>query len=522
MSTREEAVPHQPVPGSHRDPVPGAIRTAEVHPDERVEVTLVLRRGWGGARDAHPSDLAAVERFASEYGLTVVSSHAPSRAVVVSGTAAQMEAAFEVDLGEYESDKVAYRGREGSVHVPEDLADTVVAVLGLDDRPQARSTARFVPHADGGFPPQQIAARYGFPTSGDGSGQTVGVVELGGGFRQPDLATYFSSLGLKTPSVTAVSVAGAVNAPGQGDADVEVALDIEVIGACAQGAAQAVYFGPNTDAGFYRAIAAAVHDATRRPSVVSISWGAPESAWTAQAMTAYDALFADAGAAGVTVYAASGDSGSSDGTSANEVDFPASSPHVVGCGGTTLTNGSEAVWNSGGGASGGGVSQQFALPAYQASVHVPGSGRGVPDVAGDADPATGYEVYVDGQSGAVGGTSAVAPLWSALTAIANQINKSTAGDAHALLYANPGALNDITQGDNGAYQAAVGWDPCTGLGTPKGAQVLQVLAGTGSGGGAPSPTPSPTGTPIPVSVGEQFVITTADGHQIAAQVTGVK
>src|SRR5256885_15334676 len=185
--------------------------------------------------------------------------------------------------------------------------------------------------------------RYGFPTGVTGAGQTVAIIELGGGYRTADLTTYFTAQGLPVPKVSAVSVDGAANAPGA-DADVEVMLDIEVVGAVAGGAAIAVYFGPNTDKGFYDAIAAAVHDTVRKPSVISISWGQAESAWTVQSMNAYDALFADAGAAGVTVYAAAGDGGANDGvggTSLN-VDFPASSPNVVGCGGTRLTDADEA------------------------------------------------------------------------------------------------------------------------------------------------------------------------------------
>jgi kumamolisin len=344
-----------------------------------------------------------------------------------------------------------------------------------------------------------VAGIYQFPANTDGTGQTIGIIELGGGFSTDDLDTYFSGLGLATPSVTAQGVDGADNAPGQdpNGADGEVELDIEVAGAVAPGAVQVVYFAPNTDQGFVDAVTTAVH-ATPTPAVVSISWGQSEDSWTAQARDALDAAIADGAALGVTVTAAAGDNGSSDGAPGGQphVDFPASSPHALACGGTTLQANpatgvirSETVWNDGsqGGATGGGVSDVFAQPAWQASVGVPanpggGSGRGVPDVAGNADPATGYQVLVDGQQTVVGGTSAVAPLWAALVARLAQATGHTFGLIQEQLYAGvlagqpaPG-FRDITVGNNGAYSAGPGWDACTGLGSPNGTALLSRLS----------------------------------------------
>jgi kumamolisin len=458
-------------------------------------VTVVLRRAeHRPGAPADPGDIELVEEFAHEHGLSVSSVSPAARSVGLVGTVAQMDAAFGVRLGEYQSDGLTFRGREGRVHVPDDLAGVVVAVLGLDDRPQAQAHFRYVGGGKSGvvrprvpvsgYPPREVARRYGFPSDVDGTGQTVAIIELGGGYRTADLNTYFQEQGVKAPTVSAVSVDGARNAPG-GDADGEVMLDIEVIGAIAPGARITVYFGPNTSRGFYDAVAAAVHDTRRPPSVVSISWGQAESGWTAQAMDAYDALFADAAAAGITVYAAAGDDGSADNGDGMNVDFPASSPHVVGCGGTTLSDTDEVVWNetaSGHGATGGGVSVHFGQPAYQKKANVPKNpagkdGRGVPDVAGDADPLTGYQVRVDGTDTVIGGTSAVSPLWAGLTALANQRNSRPAGAPHERLYANPEAFVDITTGDNGGYRAGPGWDPCTGLGSPRGAQVVELLGG---------------------------------------------
>ncbi|MGS0757575.1 S53 family peptidase, partial [Roseateles sp. GG27B] len=195
----------------------------------------------------------------------------------------------------------------------------------------------------------------------------------------------------------------------------------------------AVYFAPNTNQGFLDAITTAVHDSVNKPSVISISWGSAEANWSAQGMTQFDQAFQAAAAMGVTVCCAAGDSGSSDSVADGKahVDFPASSPFALGCGGTRLTASgqtisSEVVWNANptSSATGGGVSAFFGLPSYQANAHVPtingAGGRGVPDVAGDADPASGYQVRVDGQNLVFGGTSAVAPLWAGLIALMNQ------------------------------------------------------------------------------------------------------
>jgi kumamolisin len=312
------------------------------------------------------------------------------------------------------------------------------------------------------------------------------------------LDSYFAGLGITGPQVVAVGVDGGRNTPA-GDpnsADGEVLLDIEVAGALAPGANQFVYFAPNTDRGFLDALTTAVH-AEPTPAAISISWGAPEDKWTAQARNAFDAALADAAALGVTVTAAAGDNGSADGETDGQqhADFPASSPHILACGGTHLDAdatgavASETVWNGGahGGATGGGVSASFPLPSYQEHVGVPtrrgsgGTGRGVPDVAAVADPASGYEVLVDGQQLVFGGTSAVAPLWAALIARLSQALDRQLGLVQTELYAGAKAghvqpgFRDITKGNNGAYKAKAGWDACTGLGVPDGEALLNAL-----------------------------------------------
>jgi kumamolisin len=518
----------RPLKGSERRALTGARLIGPADPRERLEVSVVLRRqgkdafaarlarlaradrsvGWltreqlEAAHGASAADIEAVKSFARRHGLTVVEEHAGRRTLILSGTVAQFNEAFGVRLNRYEHPGGTYRGREGVIEIPEELAEIVVAVLGLDNRPQARPHFRMRPArgrsraatpAAGAFTPTQVAALYAFPT-GTGAGECIALLELGGGFRPQDLQTYFASLNLSAPQVTAVSVDHASNAP-SGDAngpDGEVMLDIEVAGAVAPGASIAVYFAPNTDAGFLDAVTTAIHDSTHKPSVLSISWGGPESSWTSQAMTALDEALQSAAALGITVCIASGDSGSSDGVASGaHVDFPASSPYALACGGTRLSAArqaitSEVVWNDGesGGAGGGGVSAVFPLPAWQQGLEVTATGgaqsalagRGVPDVAGDADPQSGYKVRVDGSDTVVGGTSAVAPLWAALIARLNASTGHPAGYLNPLLYAHPTALRDITQGNNGAFAAAPGWDACTGLGSPNGVAIAQIPA----------------------------------------------
>jgi kumamolisin len=524
---------HIPLPGSHRAAPLNARLMGPADPKEEFSVTVyVRRRNEKEFRDyldqnvrqpshhsrhhlTHPDfiqrfganedDLAAVERFASTHGLNVKDRDPARRTIVLRGRAEQFKRAFDVTLNKYQTDGRVFRAREGSIQIPKELKDVVTGVFGFDQRPQA------VPHfrlkgagklgigtrAVSGlsFNPTDLAGIYQFPAGVTGAGETIGIIELGGGFSQPDLDAYFSQLGVSpAPSVTAISVDGGNNQP-TGDpssADGEVELDIEVAGSIAPGANQKVFFGPNTTQGFLDAISQAVHDPN--VTLISISWGQAESEWTLQALTTYDQMFQNAAALGKTVFVAAGDNGSSDGVTdgQNHVDFPASSPFVFACGGTTLqaSNGqitSETVWNeqaSGNGATGGGVSNFFALPSYQQTSNVPPAttstgGRGVPDVAADADPETGYNVLIDGQNTVIGGTSAVAPLYAGLFALINQTlvaqTKERVGLAQPVLYTNGQAFQDITQGNNGAFAAGLGWDATTGLGSPNGQQILSAF-----------------------------------------------
>lgn len=525
----------RPVPlrGSERRPLKGSRVSGRVDRDEEIRVTVVLkprssptelslvqrlgaqpprsrsyltRSEFASRFGSTRAELRRVADFARENSLRVLESSAAKRSLTLLGTVGQLGAAFGVTMSNYNHPtKGEYRGSTGPVQLPPELAGTVAAVLGLDNRPQARSHIRIRPAAEKGtsYTPPQVASLYSFPSTQDGAGETIGIIELGGGYSLDDIREYFSGLGLATPAVNAISVDGASNSP-TGDAngpDAEVLLDVEVAGSLAPQAQILVYFAPNTDAGFVDAVNTALHGPGPSPKVLSISWGSAESEWTPQGIETLNQSFQDAATLGVTVCAASGDGGSSDGVNDGlaHVDFPASSQYVLGCGGTRLVSSggkitSQVVWDQlpGGGATGGGVSNVFALPSWQDGVGVPASanpgggiGRGVPDVSGDADPQTGYAIRVDGESITVGGTSAVAPLWTGLLTLMNEGLGKPVGYINPLIYVRSVSLDfrDVVSGDNGAYEAGPGWDACTGWGSPIGTKLLVTLS---SGGGAPA------------------------------------
>ncbi|MGQ4515238.1 protease pro-enzyme activation domain-containing protein [Streptomyces sp. DW26H14] len=552
--------PSVPLPGSFRDALPADAASAPLGAGEQVDFTVLLRRraplppdlvhGPGTiTRDeladrfgADPADLAAVRHAVEAAGLTVADVHAGSRRMTVAGPAGAAGALLGTRLVAArgtgrDGRALAHRARTGGLHVPPEPADVVVAVLGTDDRPHGRpllsrpllgTPGKNGPAHGGGagpvaYTPPQLAEVYGFPPDTDGSGRIAALVEFGGGYEEAELRAYFSELGVTPPVVRSVGVAGAANNPGvDEDADGEVQLDIEVLGALAPGAELVVHFAPGTIRGYVEAVASAVH-ASPTPTVLSISWGAPEDHWTPQSLAALEEILADAAALGITVCAAAGDVGSTDGEKdgGRHVDYPGSSPHVLSVGGTSLRLGDdggsragkaqgagagkaqdagagsgraavETVWNAlalGGGATGGGRSATFPVPLWQRRYQPAGQGRpargqgpaerrGVPDVAAVADPSTGYRIRVGGKDTTLGGTSAAAPLWAALVCRLSEALDAPLGLLAPLLYAleaPPAPLTDITSGDNGGYPAAVGWDACTGLGTPRGAALLAHL-----------------------------------------------
>ena len=393
-----------------------------------------------------------------------------------------------------------------SISKKKEQADVIIAKITLAAPGSGQSSASSSSAATwkrAGFSVVELARLYDFPTELDGQGQKIGLIELGGGYRDQDLETYFKKLGLSSPKVTAISVDGAKNSP-TGDAagaDVEVESNIEVAGAVAPGAQILVYFAPNTDQGFVDAIKKAITDPQNRPDVISISWGTPEDSWTKQTVDAMNQSFQLAATQGITVLAAAGNRGVTDGITDGKphADFPGSSPWVLTVGGTHITVSgekitSEVVWNdSNGGATGGGVSNHFPKPNWQGQVNVPTDyqghvGRGLPDVAITASPQPGYEVLIAGQNLILGGGTGAAPLWAGLIALINQ------GLGHDVGYINPalytklgpaGALRSVTEGNNSVsgisgFSAGPGWNATAGWGVPDGEKLLQAFKSLGA------------------------------------------
>jgi kumamolisin len=549
--------PH--VANRHRDyvPIPGAKVVAPTDPDEQITVTLVVRprepvsqlhadrelaaclpreRHYLSREEfelrhgAHPDALAEVERFARSHGFGIQEISAARHSVVLEGRAGHFGKVFGVEMLEYDHERGKHRGICGSIHMPKELVNSVHSVLGLHNRPGAlrHATATGVKRARRpALSANDVAELYRFPRHVTGARQCIGVIELGGGYHRSDLESFFALLKLPVPRITDVSVGGAKNAPAEhsvlqafmtmlnagenpaksaspetrrfaelAQSTAETTMDVELVGAFAPGAHIVVYFAPNNEQGIYHALTRALADKTHRPSVLSLSWGEPEPNVSPKYAVLIDGILKSLASVGVTVCVSSGDFGAHNGMLGKpSVNFPASSPYALGCGGTTLKVSrnkieSEVVWNSlfygMRGATGGGVSQMFPKPFWQDDLDVPRrpsrvGGRGVPDVAAVADPETGCRIVVGGVDSVSAGTSAVAPLWAGLVARLNHAIGAPCGYLNSILYGlmaqtnTEGILRAITHGENGVYHAGPRWNACTGLGSPHGDRLLEAL-----------------------------------------------
>ncbi|MGQ0735880.1 MAG: S53 family peptidase [Acidobacteriota bacterium] len=564
-------MPYTTLPLSEPFHPPGA-RPAGAKPDprERMRVTVVLRsrspeaetaaalasiatqlpherralsrREFEKQYGASPADLELVKSFARLNGLRVVEASAARRCVVLSGTLAAVGRAFRTTFAGYEDDSGSYRSHTGPISLPADIAGVIDAVLGLDDRPllQRHGVVAGRPSLPG-EDPRAVARAYAFPPGLDGRGQTVAIIELGGGFHPADLKNSLAWRGLRHPAVRVRRIDRSRNRPAppqdlrfvldrlglpasksgpasrgprravetrtlkksksyrqtsgatisREDAQwamwtIEATMDIELIASLANGAALEVYFAPGTAHGQYHALTAAL-DSPQNPSVISCSFGSCEDQLPPAYLRVMDRTLRLAALKGVTVCVSSGDKGADVQDGRPRVHFPASSPHVLACGGTHLDSAppfGEIAWEEPGMPalkSGGGVSGFFAEPSWQSTAQVQRktgrSGRGVPDVAAKADLKTGYGIVVDGTCFPMGGTSAAAPLWAALVARLNQKLGTPIGYLTPLLYTPQfrGATRDITRGTNGVFRASRGWDACTGWGSPNGMALLAAL-----------------------------------------------
>ena len=625
--------------GSHHTAHLASIPVGSVPSNQVYKVTILLRRRPGAPSFPDPQkigcqaiadrkyltieeleehygaskkDADEIAKFAQRFGLHVDEVDLGRRIMKLSGTAVQFAEAFRTQLQFFSLSGTVYRGYAGSLQVPEYLAESIISIIGLDERPvtitrhlPARGTARqlatvgaetaartaihlravlpahnkalnqalrghpsvkefiaahkrLVKELKGVVPSDvarayteeiaepakcatdasdeiinehlnrvnaeaaeaarqhalaaieqagiktapQIADLYDFPDDTDGSGECIGIIELGGGYYRADLDAYLDFLDLPEVDIHDVEVSGGRNIPGMIEPyDAEVALDIQVIAGAAPGAKIVVYFAPLSARGFIDAVHAALHDRDSRPKVLSISWDLSEGFWLGAPMHVrhLEELFTVAAALGVTILCSAGDYGSATILHDGQlwVDYPASSPLAIGCGGTTLSSLrdtilDESVWNTFanfGQATGGGFSKIFPRPDWQGLDIVPlipriggGQGRGVPDMAGNANPSTGYLLQVHGKTAVIGGTSAIAPLFSALIARINQSLGKPVGYINPLIYTAKGrekAFTEIVSGSNGTYRAASGWDPVSGLGRPIGSGLRDLLRDTG-------------------------------------------
>lgn len=480
-------------------------------PTEVIEATVYLR----DQKDSNDV-INALNRHGFSWRTTF------AKTIKVRGPICQMAEAFGAKLQRSVHENGEYRARTGPLMLPESVVGKIQAVLGLDNRPAAKPHFRTsAGHAVemraagvGSLWPAQVAKACNFPKgNGDGAGLYIGIGSLGGGFKLSDLQAAAKANGVPLLDVQSVSVDGATNKPGD-DADVENLLDAQTICGiiAAAGLTKAhvrIFFAPNTSSGFVNCQLAMSNwkdpQTGARLSCASWSWGSAEANNTPMQMTVQDNAVATGQANGVTTFAASGDNGSSDGLPGVNVDFPASSPHVVGVGGTRLvvnadgSRAAETVWhNSDGGATGGGTSTVYAVPDYQSAYAGPGKlqHRGVPDVAVNADPVSGYRIIVNGQEQVVGGTSGAAPAMAALVAILSTWAGKPMGSIHPLLYANPTAFFDVVQGNNGKWSAGPGYDVCTGLGVPDGTKLLAAMKVVTLPPVLPPPTTTPPTLPV--------------------------
>lgn len=527
---------HVVLSGSDRVPLQGAKALGAAPEDEWVEATVKLRRQAPlpklepGRAPISRADLAQYGASAADetlvktalgrFGIEVLESDRAKRSVKIGGPVSAMEQAFGTKLVRFSHERGEYRGRTGPLHVPSELAGVVVGVFGLDNRPvvkprragqalHAVSLAKSSAHP--WFFPAELAKIYEFPP-GDGAGQTIGILEFGGGYFASDLSAFCQAAGVSpVPEIKVVSVDHASTSKRDG-AEGEVMLDVEVLAGVCPKAKLVVYFSKFTTQGWVDAVDTVVHDQTNDPSVLSISWGDSEdgAGWSAAAIKQVSEALQEAALIGVTVCVASGDDGSDDqvGDGRAHVDYPASDPSVLGVGGTRLRRSgakrsSEVVWKDGdglrkdgGGSTGGGVSTVFQRPSWQ-EVQIPSvnfgalNGRVVPDVAANASANTGYFVVVDGQAQVSGGTSAAAPLWASLVALLNAGLGRRVGWLSPLLYRNsPSAsgktvgaacCHDVSSGNNstsaaGGYSAKKGaFDAVSGWGVPVGNALLADL-----------------------------------------------
>ncbi|WFU07380.1 S53 family peptidase (plasmid) [Rhizobium sp. CB3171] len=447
----------------------------------------------------HKRAAARISGFLRDRGIVVQTIDYTSRKMEIEAPAHVLTQLFQADIRLYSDGEHTFRARTGSLSIPRPIAPWVRAVVGFDQRPLPTTSSVLTGDGTDSLWPTNVAELYGVPLDHDLSRQCVGIVALGGGYLADDLRAALSAMGRTLPEIVEVHLNGATGVFGaDARADEEIALDLQVLAALVPAARIVIYFAENSQQALSDALDKAVHDSVNDPRVISVSWGAAEVHWTAPRREVLNAILCDAVRLGVSVVAAAGD----DLATCNEPDgkahvwFPASSPYVLSCGGTSIklqdnAIAQEAVWNTGIAGTGGGVSEVFPVPAYQAHTQIPLSvstglpGRGVPDVSALASETPGYRIIVEGTERNLGGTSAATPLWAGCLAITDSLRAQSIGFAVPALYAQPRAMRSVLEGDNFrngiGYKAGAGWSACAGLGTPIGTNVIEILTAASEG-----------------------------------------
>lgn len=454
------------------------------HPKDRSYLTVDQLADFKGDEQAK---VDLVKEYLAEHSIDFVSDDSIPSIINCTCTVSDFQDAFHVIIAVYETvNHHSFLTHISPLCAPNEVASVISYVSGLsvEERIERRTpTAPQSKSEDGtdwsaGISVLDLAAHYNFPEDATGKGQCIGIIELGGEFSKSDIETYFEALDIPTPKI---KVIGKPPKPKSDAANAEVALDIQIAAALAPDAKIVVYYSKT----IIDALRIIVKDKVNKPSVVSISWAAQESNYSESQIEEFGNLLYEAALLGITVIASSGDYGAFNHQSYLNVSMPSSHPYVLGCGGTMLISDdeeikNEIVWNEQNGASatGGGYSDLFGIPEFQAKTigfHHPH--RGVPDISANSGIHNGYQIVLNGQKVVVGGTSAATPLWAALIALLNEKLCYRLGFCSPLLYglANSKAFNQVVNGNNNYFYAEDCWNPCTGLGTPNGCELFDLI-----------------------------------------------
>ena len=454
-----------------------------IHPCDRSYLSI---EDLETLRNKEDEIIEEVKCYFSEYNFTFDDSDPHSILLECDCTVEDFEKAFHTKVAVYETvNHHSYLAHSSPLCLPAHIATCIMYVSGLTIEEKFETRTPTLPQAtheeqtgwDYGFSLPALGAYYNFPTDVSGKGECIAIVELGGEFKTSDITKYFKAVNLPKP---AIKVVGTPPKPKSIAANTEVTLDIQIASALAPNATIVVYYAKT----ILDALRLIINDKENRPSVVSISWAAEEGYYSESQLEEFDHVLYEAALLGITIIAASGDYGAFNRQQYLNVSMPSSHPYVLGCGGTMPwieddEIKKEVVWNESEGksSSGGGFSDVYATPEYQTNAigHCPE--RGVPDISAFSGSENGYQIIFNGKRMVIGGTSAATPLWAALVALMNEKLGYRLGFANELFYKLMGSegFNQILYGNNQYYSAGPNWNPCTGLGSPNGNKLFELI-----------------------------------------------